>query len=129
MIQLKFLPVHPEKITLPLIIILLSCIAYVFDDSLSGTFIYQRDLVSNGEIWRVFTSHLFHTNGYHLLLNVSAVVMLWALHGQFYNPRIYLLLLIISALTTTIGIHLFKLLLELCDNSIKLPACGGMGRQ
>jgi len=109
MIQLKSLPVQPEKITLPFIIILLSCIAYVFDDHLSGTFIYQRDLVTNGEIWRIFTSHIFHTNGYHLLLNISAVVMLWALHGQFYNPRIYLLVLIISALTSAIGIHFFSL--------------------
>jgi rhomboid family GlyGly-CTERM serine protease len=109
MFQLKSLPVQPDKITLPLIIILLSFICYIFDDNLSDIFIYQRDLVARGEIWRFFTSHIFHTNGYHLLLNISAVVMLWALHGQFYNPRIYLLLLIISALTTSIGIHFFSL--------------------
>jgi rhomboid family GlyGly-CTERM serine protease len=109
MIQLKSLPLQPQKITLPLIIIVLSFIAYVFDDSLGGLFVYQRDLVSNGQIWRVFTSHIFHTNGYHLLLNISAVILLWALHGQFYNPRIYLLLLTMSALTTSVGIHFFSL--------------------
>ena len=94
---------------LPLIIILLSSLAYIFDESLSNTFIYQRDLVSNGEVWRIFTGHIFHTNGYHLLRNISAVVLLWALHGQFYNPRIYLLLLLISAITSSIGIHFFSL--------------------
>ncbi len=109
MIKLKSLPLQPEQIALPLIIILLSCLAYVFDESLSATFVYQRDLVSQGEIWRVFTSHIFHTNGYHLLLNVLAVIMLWALHGQFYNSRIYLLLLVISALTSSIGVHFFSL--------------------
>ncbi|MFT5756287.1 MAG: rhomboid family GlyGly-CTERM serine protease [Alteromonadaceae bacterium] len=109
MIQLKSLPLQPEKITLPLIIILLSCLAFIFDDSLHAIFIYQRDLVSQGEIWRIFTGHIFHTNGYHLLLNVLALIMLWALHGQFYNSRIYLLVLIISALTSSIGIHFFSL--------------------
>jgi len=109
MIQLKSLPTQPEKIMLPLIIIFLSSLAYFFDDTLSQAFIYQRDLVSNGELWRIFTGHIFHTNGYHLLLNICAVVLLWALHGQFYKPRSYLLLLLISAVTTSIGIHYYSL--------------------
>jgi len=108
MLQLKSLPTQTEKIILPLIIIFLACIAYIFDDTLSKTFIYQRDLVSNGELWRVFTAHIFHTNGYHLLLNICAVILLWALHGQFYKPRSYLLLLLISAATTSIGIHFYS---------------------
>jgi len=108
MLQLKSLPTQTEKIFLPLIIIFLSCIAYIFDDTLGKTFIYQRDLVSNGELWRVFTAHIFHTNGYHLLLNICAVILLWALHGQFYKPRSYLLLLLISAATTSIGIHFYS---------------------
>jgi len=108
MLQLKSLPTQTEKIFLPLIIIFLSCIAYIFDDTLGKTFIYQRDLVSNGELWRAFTAHIFHTNGYHLLLNICAVILLWALHGQFYKPRSYLLLLLISAATTSIGIHFYS---------------------
>jgi len=108
MLQLKSLPLQPEKIMLPLFVILLSSIAYFFDDTLSSTFIYQRDLVENGEFWRIFTGHIFHTNGYHFLLNISAVSLLWALHGQFYNPRIYLLLLISSAVTSSIGVHFFS---------------------
>ncbi|NQZ88450.1 MAG: rhombosortase [Colwellia sp.] len=101
-------PMTPQQLSVPLIVLLISLIAFVFDSSLSELLIYQRTLVTQGEVWRVFSSHFFHTNGFHFLLNAAAVVMLWALHGQFYTIKSYLIVFMMSAITTSIGIHWFS---------------------
>ncbi len=101
-------PMTPQQLSVPLIVLLISLIAFVFDSSLSELLIYQRTLVTQGEFWRIFSSHFFHTNGFHFLLNAAAVVMLWALHGQFYTIKSYLIVFMMSAITTSIGIHWFS---------------------
>ena len=81
------LPTTPQQISVPLIVLFISLISFLFDNSLSELLVYQRSLVTQGEIWRVFSGHFFHTNGFHFLLNAAAVVMLWALHGHFYTIK------------------------------------------
>lgn len=109
MMQFKTLPTQFQHVFIPFLVIFLACLAYIFDSSVSGLLNYQRDLVSNGELWRIFTGHFLHTNGYHLLLNIAAVALLWSLHGQFYTNKIYIKLLLLSAITCTVGIHYFSL--------------------
>jgi len=98
----------PQQLSVPLIVLLISLISFVFDNSLSELLVYQRTLLMQGEVWRIFSSHFFHTNGFHFLLNAAAVVMLWALHGQFYTIKSYLFVFMMSAITTSIGIHSFS---------------------
>jgi len=101
-------PTSFQQVSLPAIVIFTSLVAFIFDANLSDFFVYQRSLVTQGEVWRVLTGHLFHTNGFHFLLNGAAVFMLWALHGHFYTIKNYLLVFIISALVCSIGIHWFS---------------------
>jgi len=101
-------PMTPQQLSVPLIVLLISLISFVFDNSLSELLVYQRTLLMQGEVWRIFSSHFFHTNGFHFLLNAAAVVMLWALHGQFYTIKSYLFVFMMSAITTSIGIHSFS---------------------
>jgi rhomboid family GlyGly-CTERM serine protease len=108
----KFLLLLTKKHSLLIALIALASIStFLFEqivgDALSEVFVYQRLLISQGEIWRLFTGHLLHTNGYHLALNLSALVMLWLLHGRFYTPLVYALLFLFSALITSIGIYYF----------------------
>lgn len=93
---------------LPLLISFLALLAFIFDHSLSSFFIYQRDLIAKGELWRLLTGHFFHTNEYHLLLNLAALWMLWGLHKQYYNIYCYSLLFITLALTCSIGLYYFS---------------------
>ena len=68
-------------------------------------FIYKHDAIGQGELWRGFTGHFFHTNGVHLLLNLSALILLWALHGHFYNLLNYSVLFISSAIICSLGLY------------------------
>jgi rhomboid family GlyGly-CTERM serine protease len=94
---------------MPLLALCLALLAFIFNNSISDTWVYQRELISQGELWRAFSAHFFHTNGFHLLLNGAAVILLWALHGQFYTVSTYSTVFIISAITCTLGIHFFSL--------------------
>jgi len=108
MLKIARLPFARQHILLVVLICFISFFAFLFDKQVAQLLIYHRDLISQGEIWRLFSGHLLHTNGYHLFLNLAAIVLLWALHGQFYQYLSYALLLIISALTTSVGLYLFS---------------------
>jgi rhomboid family GlyGly-CTERM serine protease len=107
-LSLKNLPLKKQHCMLVTIIAMLAIIAYFFDDAISDLFVYQHQLINQGELWRTFTGHFFHTNGIHLLLNLAALVLLWALHGHFYTVKSYSLLFITSALICSAGLYLFS---------------------
>ena len=108
MFKIASLPFARQHTLLVVLICLISFLAFIFDKQISPLFVYNRDLISQGEVWRIFTGHFLHTNGYHLLLNLSAIFLLWALHGQFYQYLSYASLFIISALTTSLGLYVFS---------------------
>jgi len=102
-------PCKTQQVLAPLTVVIISLIAFIFDSSLSDSLVYQRSLLNQGELWRVFSGHFFHTNGFHFLLNGAAVIMLWALHGHFYTIKTYSFVFIVSAIICAIGIHWFSL--------------------
>jgi rhomboid family GlyGly-CTERM serine protease len=108
MIKTKKFPLSFQHSAVVIFITFLSLIAFVFENQLLEQFIYQRTLITQGELWRLFTGHLFHTNGFHLMLNLSAIVLLWSLHGQFYTINNYSFLWLTSALSTSLGLYFFS---------------------
>ncbi|WP_209000560.1 rhombosortase [Labrenzia sp. DG1229] len=46
----------------------------------SGAFIYDRELIENGEFWRLATGHFVHLDHQHLLMNVGALIALGFLY-------------------------------------------------
>jgi|TARA_B110000208_G_scaffold11952_1_gene14782 rhomboid family GlyGly-CTERM serine protease len=108
MFKIASLPFARQHTLLVVLICLISSLAFIFDKQVSWLFIYNRDLISQGEVWRIFTGHFLHTNGYHLLLNLSAILLLWALHGQFYQYVSYTFLFIMTAITTSVGLYIFS---------------------
>jgi len=107
-LTLKNLPLKKQHCLLVCTVAVIAVIAYFFDNLLADFFVYHRQLISQGEFWRLFTGHFFHTNGYHLLLNLSALLLLWALHGQFYSLKNYSLLFITSTLVCSAGLYFFS---------------------
>lgn len=109
MLQLKPLPIQTIHCLGPLVVLTLAFIAFIFDAQVSDELIYDRNLVITGEYWRLITGHFFHSNGNHFMLNSAAVLLLWALHGQYYNHKNYLLVFMTSAIICGLGIDWFSL--------------------
>ncbi|WDE01049.1 rhombosortase [Thalassomonas actiniarum] len=111
MLKLSFFANFKQSLLLPVIVALLAVIAYFLDifvnGTLSETLVYHRSAISQGELWRLLSGHFFHTNGYHLLLNLGAIALLFGLHGRYYRFSSYLILFLLSALGTSIGIYYF----------------------
>jgi len=98
MITVKSLPIEKKHLLAPLSIFIIASVCFLLDQSLSPFFIYSREAIVGHEYWRLFTGHLFHTNYAHFLLNSLAIILLWALHGQFYSIKNYIALFIFSAI-------------------------------
>lgn len=107
-LTLKNLPLKKEHSSLVCAIAFIAVMAYFFNDVLADSFVYNHKSISSGEFWRLITGHFFHTNGYHLLLNLAALVLLWALHGQFYTVKNYSILFLTSALICSAGLYYFS---------------------
>jgi len=105
--KINNLPIQKQHSVAVVIVAILVTLAIIFDAQLSHFFVYQRQLIEEGEYWRVFTGHFFHTNTYHYLLNMTALVMLWLLHGQFYSIKNYALLFLVSAFICSLGLYYF----------------------
>jgi len=113
MLQLKPLPVIATHSLGPAIVFALALSALIFDVQISDLLIYNRSLITAGEYWRIISGHFFHSNANHFLLNVAAVALLWALHGQYYSYKNYLLVFLTSAIVCSLGIYWFSVNIEL----------------
>ena len=69
---------------------------------------YQREAVLEGEIWRLLSGHLVHLGWSHLLMNLMALGLIWALFGDVLSIAAWLLLLLSSALFDGLGLLLMS---------------------
>ncbi|AIY65547.1 membrane protein [Pseudoalteromonas piratica] len=99
------LPFEKRFISAPIILIISAIV--IFATPLSELFEYNRTLFATGEYWRIITGHFSHSNGYHLMLNLAGVALIWALHGEYYDSKKYALALFLLALYTGGGLYIF----------------------
>lgn len=99
----RFLP------TPALLILILVCIvlALLAPDS-TALLRYQRDAFSAGEVWRLLTANLVHSNVWHLLLNLLAVIVLRALFSALLPTRAWWTVALFCAFGNVLGVHLFS---------------------
>jgi len=109
--KLSTFPISQQNSSIVLTIAALSILVfsgeYFIGESITYALVYQRELINQGEVWRLFSGHLLHTNGFHLLLNLAALIMLWALHGRFYSIKNYCALFLFCSISTSIGIFCY----------------------
>ncbi|ALM90713.1 Membrane protein, Rhomboid [Alteromonas stellipolaris LMG 21856] len=102
------LPVSPKYSVGPLILALCAIVAF-FLEPLSGEWLaYDRFAIQGLETWRLLSGNIVHTNGYHLLLNLSGLTLLWALHGEHYRIGRFLKVFVWCSLGTSAGLYLFS---------------------
>ena len=101
------LPIHPKYSLAPLSIVIISIVLALTEPMSSDLFTYDRNQLHNFQWWRLITGHFLHTNTMHLLLNVTGLTLLWALHGHYYKTSRYVLQFIVLCLGTAISLYVF----------------------
>jgi len=66
-----------KLITIIFALLLVGCNTHLFTNQFPAAFIYDQQLTVDGQWWRILTYPLVHIGWYHLLLDVSAVALLW----------------------------------------------------
>lgn len=69
---------------------------------------YQRSEILIGEVWRLLSGHLVHLGWSHLLMNLLALALVWALFGDTLTLAGWLLLLLFCALFDGLGLLLLN---------------------
>lgn len=99
---MKF-PIKFAQLFGPCLILLLAFVSYLLEPASFNYLAYNRNDLENGQIWRLLTGNILHTNFHHLLLNSAGLVLVWALHGNHYKATWFLLLFTVCSLSACIG--------------------------
>jgi rhomboid family GlyGly-CTERM serine protease len=102
------LPIQIKYSLAPVLIIIVSIILALAEPMSSDLLAYDRPQLNNLQWWRLITGHFLHTNSIHLLLNTAGLILLWALHGHYYNIPRYFVQFFVLCLGTAIGLYLFS---------------------
>ncbi len=73
-------------------------VLWLMGESASNIFIYHRSGIAEGQIWRLFTGHLIHSNLWHLLLNLASLMMIGWLFSEHLTCKIWVIVFSLSAL-------------------------------
>lgn len=93
--------------SLPIFLILVSLLLALIDENIAEIFMYNRNAINNGELWRLITTHLTHLGWNHLWLNLLAVVIIWFLVKDFLTTYLWWLVALISSIGISIFLYLF----------------------
>ena len=61
------------------IILTLSLLLFLFQPNSNQWLAYYHNGIEKGQLWRLVTAHICHTNGYHLLLNGAGLLVIISL--------------------------------------------------
>ncbi len=85
---------------------------WFFASSLNPLLQFDRELFADGQIWRMVTAHLVHSNTSHFLLNSAGLALLWILHGMHYRPPVFLGLVVLMAVSCSLMLHFFTISID-----------------
>lgn len=60
------------------------------------------------QLWRIVTGHLLHSNHWHLLMNLGALLLMLMLHQLYYNLKSFAFLLIFGCFGISLLLYLFS---------------------
>ena len=91
----------------PISLTLAALMIAIGGDTTAQLFQYQRNLILDGEVWRLITAHLVHLTWSHMLLNLAGLLLIWLLFGNYYANKTWLVIVLISCVGPGIGLLLF----------------------
>lgn len=90
------------------LIFMLCFTMYFFQYETNQYFAYYHNLVAKGQVWRLITAHLCHTNGYHFLLNSIGLIVVVTLFINTFKKYSLIPLSIFSGLFIAIALFYFE---------------------
>jgi rhomboid family GlyGly-CTERM serine protease len=60
---------------------------------------YNREMILDGEYWRLITGNFNHTNIYHLLLNIAGLTVIAGLHHTYFSSKAFISLIVYLSIT------------------------------
>jgi rhomboid family GlyGly-CTERM serine protease len=102
------LPLKPQHCIVPFCLVIISLLLAIIGPASGDLLAYNRTEIAQGQIWRIITGHFLHTNFIHFLLNMAGLLLLWALHGQYYKSKQYLTIICLLCVGTSTGLYFFS---------------------
>jgi rhomboid family GlyGly-CTERM serine protease len=75
-------------------------------ESLGEALRYERALVLDGEIYRLFSAHFVHVDGTHLATNLIGLALIWALVGREARASRWVIGFLASAMSVGLGLFI-----------------------
>lgn len=85
-----------RKYRLPLALALVCFVVQCASTLLDPWLNYSATALQNGQWWRLWTPYVIHTNWMHWLMNMSALAVITYLHGGYYRPLTFSLLVLVG---------------------------------
>ncbi|GAC27708.1 rhombosortase [Brumicola pallidula] len=101
-------PTRPNQYLGPLIIGLISVVAFLFEPMSSDYFALERSWWAQENYYQVVTGHFLHTNFIHILFNLLGLLLLWALHGDDYKAVSYLGKFLLISVALSLCLYFFS---------------------
>ncbi|NRA85008.1 MAG: rhombosortase [Gammaproteobacteria bacterium] len=71
----------------PASITIISLLLFANQTAALELFEFNRQLISEGQYWRLLTGNFLHTNGWHLVLNITGLLFLTLIFKQYCSVR------------------------------------------
>lgn len=86
--------------------VLLLVILHFLPENLRAVLEYHR--AEPEQVWRAVTGHLLHSNHWHLVMNMGALLLMLMLHQLYYSLNSFALLLLLGCIGISILLYLFS---------------------
>lgn len=77
-------------------------------DSWQQTLQFSRTEIRNGQLWRLFSGHLLHSNIWHLIMNLAGLLLAMLLHGSYFNARMLTLQWLVCGLIVSLALYCYS---------------------
>ncbi|GAB2929292.1 rhombosortase [Rheinheimera gaetbuli] len=95
---------HLPYLFLALLLVLL----FLLPDTVQQALQYQRDAIRNGQLWRLLSGHLLHSNHWHLTMNLAGLLLAMLLHSHYYQAVKLYSQLALSVVLISLALYCFS---------------------
>lgn len=103
---------HIQPHIFPVIIAFITIFIALTGSEVQQKLRYERTSIFAGEVWRLFTAHFVHLGWVHLLMNLAALGLIWALAWRTLRVSAWLVISLASMVSVSVGLMIFNPTLE-----------------